>query len=91
VRHVAAESIDAHRLPMFDHLVHLLPGVRNWFVRAPGIRVLADRFRGIGKIETIIEFYGLVPVAQLWRPGHDVVARHAAERFLALEKSIAFL
>src|SRR5205085_263818 len=44
----------------------------------------------VGEIETVIQFYRFIPIVQVRRPTHDVVARDATECFFALEESVAF-
>ena len=74
---------------MLDDLVDFLPRIRDRFVGRPGVGIFAHRFRGIGKIETVIEFHGLVPIVELRRPADAIVSRDPAESFFAIEKPVA--
>src|SRR6476646_1568105 len=76
---------------MLDHLVDLRPGVWNRLLRRPGVRIFADRFRRIGKVEAVIQFHGFIPIVELRRPADAIVARHATERFFPLKDSITNL
>src|SRR5205085_10190945 len=91
VRHVAAEAVHAERLPMLDDLVDLFPGIRDRLVWRPRVRIFPDRFRRVRAIEAVIKLCRLVPIVEVRRPAHHVIAGDTPERFFALEKSIARL
>ena len=90
VRHVHAEAIDAHRLPMRDNLVHFFPGVRDRFAGLVAVRVFAGFLRGVCEIEAVVELHGLIPIPLRGAPGCDIVAGHAAVLEFRFEKAVAF-
>src|SRR5438132_14209296 len=88
VRHVAAKSIHAQRLPMFEHAIHFVPRVGNDFLRRIRVRIFTPAFCRVGEIESVIEFGGFVPVVYRWRPTDHVVSGDAAEFHFAAEKAV---
>ena len=86
VRHIAAEAIDAERLPMREHAIHFPPGVRDRLPRLLGGRILP---RAGGEIVAVVQLDRLIPVVRPRRPRGQVVARRFAVIALAVEKPVA--
>ena len=74
---------------MGEDAVHLPPGIRDRNVERVRPGILAPRSGGIGEVEPVVEFDGLVPTVFAWRPTGLVVAGDAAKLPLAGEEPIA--